>query len=70
MTYKLRLRTSNARGAALSDPNQGGVNVCLVGSDGRGVLHNIPAWPALQVRVGVGASISDEEGNFHWLSMA
>lgn len=38
--YTIRLTTGFARGAALSDPSSG-VNVCLVGRDGRAVLHRI-----------------------------
>jgi hypothetical protein len=38
--YTIRLTTGFARGAALSDPCSG-VNVCLVGRDGRAVLHRI-----------------------------
>ncbi|KAI8473164.1 MAG: hypothetical protein J3K34DRAFT_519180 [Monoraphidium minutum] len=39
--YTIRLITSFDRGAALSDP-AAGVNVCLVGADGRAVLHRVP----------------------------
>ena len=38
--YTMRLTTGFARGAALSDPCSG-VNICLVGRDGRGILHRI-----------------------------
>lgn len=39
--YTVRLITSFVRGSALSDPNAG-VNVCLIGHDGRAVLHRVP----------------------------
>lgn len=38
--YTVRLTTSFDRGSALSEP-LAGVNVCLIGKDGTGVLHRI-----------------------------
>jgi len=38
--YSVRLHTGHGRGAALSEPLSG-VNICLIGHDGRAVLHQI-----------------------------
>lgn len=39
--YTVRLTTSMQRAAALNEP-MAGINICLVGKDGRAILHRIP----------------------------